>query len=78
MEIFWNTSTHLKQKIILKGKNIASCEKVCWEHGCCDIGMFHNDTNTLKYVHERKSARLPFAMYADAESLPTQKSEIWK
>ena len=76
MEIFWNTSTHLKQKILLKGKNIASCEKVCWEHGYCDIGMLHEDTKTLKYVHEQKSTRLPFAMYADAEYLPTQKNEI--
>ena len=47
--------------------------EICNKHDYCDIRMLAEGNNTLKYNHREKSLRLPWAIYADFESLLIKK-----
>ena len=44
-------------------------ERLCGKHDYCHIVMPEEDKNILKYHHEKKLLKAPFAIYADLECL---------
>ena len=70
------TSTHMKDFYCLhcfhsyrtKSK-LEAHKKICENHDYCHVEMPTKDNNTIKYNHEEKSMKLPFAIYADLECL---------